>query len=118
MELKLSTKGIGLAAILKPYQAEILKYLYENRVTCFSSREVYDEANRRLTPIEKGRPSVSRASVINFLNHMTDEKLLSYTEKTGKGGHRRIYQWGVNDTVEGWLQIRFLNRLQEVFPEQ
>lgn len=35
--------------------------------------------------------SISRASIINFLNSMVDEGLLDYTEITGKGGHRRIY---------------------------
>ena len=37
------------------------------------------------------RGSVSRASIINYLNAMVDEGLLGYTEITGKGGHRRIY---------------------------
>jgi len=38
-----------------------------------------------------GDVAVSRASVINFLNYMVDEGLLTYTVETGKGGHHRIY---------------------------
>jgi len=35
--------------------------------------------------------TISRASVINFLNAMVDEGVLIYRETTGKGGYRRIY---------------------------
>ncbi|MHA1409297.1 MAG: thermonuclease family protein [Candidatus Odinarchaeia archaeon] len=35
--------------------------------------------------------SIRRASIINYLNAMVDEALLTYTETTGKGGHHRVY---------------------------
>lgn len=49
-----------------------------------SSREVYEYVNKGL--------SVSRASVINFLNDMVERGLIDYSEVTGKGGYRRIYR--------------------------
>ena len=33
----------------------------------------------------------SRASVINSLNMMVDEGLLTYREETGKGGYHKVY---------------------------
>jgi len=35
--------------------------------------------------------SISRASIINYLNTMVDDDLLTYTETTGKGGRHRVY---------------------------
>lgn len=35
--------------------------------------------------------SISRASIIFFLNRMVDEGVLGYNDATGKGGYRRIY---------------------------
>ena len=39
-----------------------------------------------------GARTISRTSVINFLDAMVDNGMLAYTETTGKGGHRRIYR--------------------------
>ncbi len=36
--------------------------------------------------------TMSRASVISFLNRMVEEGFLEYREATGKGGHKRIYR--------------------------
>ena len=35
--------------------------------------------------------SISRASVIFFLNRMVDQGVLDYRSATGKGGHHRVY---------------------------
>jgi len=42
---------------------------------------------------ELGGRTISRASVINFLDSMVDDGILAYTETTGKGGYRRIYMF-------------------------
>jgi len=52
-----------------------------------SSRDVWVNVNKDLM----GKSTISRASIINFMNHMVDEGAVNYTEITGKGGHRRIY---------------------------
>ncbi len=52
-----------------------------------SSKEIWDGVNERL---KEG--TISRASIINFLNAMVDDGPLAYHEITGKGGHRRIYR--------------------------
>ncbi len=35
--------------------------------------------------------TISRASVIFFLNRMVDQGVLDYRTRTGKGGHHRVY---------------------------
>jgi len=35
---------------------------------------------------------MSRASIIFFLDDMVEAGLIGYTDKTGKGGHHRVYQ--------------------------
>ena len=39
---------------------------------------------------DEGR-SISRASIINFLNDMVEKGVLNYRERTGKGGYHRVY---------------------------
>ncbi|MBA7695156.1 hypothetical protein ES703_103778 [subsurface metagenome] len=50
------------------------------------------------------RSSISRASVINFLNWMVDEKIIDYHEITGKGGHRRIYKISMTEQ-DFWAHV-------------
>ena len=49
------------------------------------SREVWDQVNQVLPG------TISRASIINFLNASVENGLLEFKETTGKGGYRRLY---------------------------
>jgi len=69
----------------KDWQVEALRYLWTVHPEGANSREVWTNVNHHL----KG--SISRASIINYLNAMVDEGLIIYTETTGKGGHHRVY---------------------------
>jgi len=40
--------------------------------------------------LEDGK-TISRASIIFFLNRMLDQDVLSWRDATGKGGHHKIY---------------------------
>ncbi len=74
--------------VLKDYQIVAMQSLWElpaDKVG--SSRDIWVQANVGLA----GTKTISRASIINFLNSMVDIGVLSYHEITGKGGHRRIY---------------------------
>lgn len=44
--------------------------------------------------------SISRASVIFFLNRRVDQGVLNYTTATGKGGHHRIYSPILDELVQ------------------
>ncbi len=87
MTVTVDTGNSGLAMVLKDYQEEALRLIWSKKGEVFSSRQVWMGVNKRLD----GRRSISRASVINFLNAMVDDGVLDYKEITGKGGYRRIY---------------------------
>lgn len=122
MEIDLNQSGLAL--IFKDYQEEAMKLIWgdvkylgskkENGNKEFSSREVWDHLNRTVTTIPASRDSISRASVINFLNAMCDEGVLGFHEITGKGGHRRIYQAHLSKTqFWGRVTILTIKKLEE-----
>jgi hypothetical protein len=45
----------------------------------------------------EGTGSISRASIINFLNAMCDEGILTYGDETGRGGYHRMYSPGLGE---------------------
>jgi len=86
MTLTFDPAGKGLEKVLKDYQLEALKIVWASGEEGINSRQTYLKTNELLS----GK-TISRASIINFLNAMVDEGVLNYRETTGKGGYRRIY---------------------------
>ncbi len=84
MPLSLETNKQGLEMFFKPYQVEALHVLWRHGSEGANSKTVWDEVNEK--------EPISRASIINSLNAMVNEDILGYTEKTGKGGHQRVYR--------------------------
>jgi predicted transcriptional regulator len=80
--LKFDLGKAGLETVLSPWQAEVMRYVWEVGET--DSRR----AHEHLQGTEHGK---SRAAVIFFLNGMVDEGFLSYDEMTGKGGYKGIW---------------------------
>ncbi len=111
--MKLDTSQEGMLAVLKPYQIVALNYLWREDVENGSSKDVYLAVNE-----EMGQNSISRASIINSLNTLVDEGILSYHEITGKGGHRRIYK-AVRDEkgTQEFMTRKFASKLKEIFPD-
>jgi hypothetical protein len=83
----------GFEKVLREYQIEALKLIWANKGDGMTSREVYIAVNDVL-----GARSVSRASIINFLNAMCDEGVLDFEEETCKGGMRRKYSTGLDES--------------------
>ena len=81
----------GLRRIYRPWQIEVLKHFW-NTNTSLTSREAYNHLKQKgiKTDLNK-RNTVSRASIIYFLDDLITDGILTYTEKTGKGGYHRIY---------------------------
>ena len=73
--------------VFKDWQEEALKFTWEVGDQGAISKEVHVKVNERL--VDK---TISRASIINFLNAMVDEGVLDYVERTGKGGYHRVYR--------------------------
>lgn len=114
MTLTVDTSGQGLAMVLKDYQEEALRFIWENKGVGASSREVWNQVNKVL----KNR-TISRASIINFLNAMVDEGVLNYHEITGKGGHRRIYSTKLDEPrFKQYVAELVLGNLIRDFPDE
>ena len=71
----------GLLMFFKEYQLDMLKTLWKS-TEGLNSRQVWEAV---------GGDKISRASVINSLDAMVENGLLSKTSRTGKGGHRGIF---------------------------
>jgi hypothetical protein len=115
MPITVDTSGEGLAMVLKDYQEVALRYLWRLDGEGASSRDVWMQVNDDLT----GKRTISRASIINFLNSMVDEGVLNYTEITGKGGHRRIYSAKYDEAgFKQYIAKVVLGNLLRDFPEE
>jgi len=113
--LTLDTGAEGLAMVYKDYQEVAMKYLWRLNGKGASSRDVW------MASIEdmRGKKTISRASVINFLNAMVDEGVLNYTEITGKGGYRRIYSAKYDEAgLKQWIAKTVLKNLLRDFPDE
>ena len=104
-KLKFDLAEEGLHCVLKPYQAEIMRFLWETQ-TPQDSRAVTEYI--KSVDIEGAK---SRAAVIFFLNYMVDEGFLDYVERPTKGGYKRVYSLNESSLTE----IRFRNHVAERF---
>ncbi len=119
MPLTFDISGKGLEMVLKDYQEVALRYLWRLEGKGASSREVWMQVNEELKDDVVNRESISRASIINFLNSMVDEGVLSYNEITGKGGHRRIYSARIDEAgFKQHIATVVLGNLKRDFPEE
>ncbi len=115
MPLVIDPTQDGLEKVLRDYQIEALKLIWAHNGDGLTSREVYEATNERL---EEGR-SVSRASIINFLNDMCDERILDFEEETCKGGMRRKYRKGLDEFgFKKFIASEVLSSLMNDFPEE
>jgi hypothetical protein len=105
----------GLEKVLRDYQIEALSHVWKHDGVGLTSREVYEAVNESLD----GGRSVSRASIINFLNAMCDEGVLDFEEETCKGGMRRRYKKGMDEPAfKKYVASTVLRSLMKDFPEQ
>ena len=77
----------GLRKTLKEYQELALRFVWEVGEKGANSGDVWRAVNERLG---EGK-SISRASIIFFLNDMVDDGVLGFREATGKGGRHRVF---------------------------
>jgi len=112
MPLKLDTGKESLEMFFKDWQVEALRYLWTVQPDGANSRAVWMNVNQSL------QGSISRASIINYLNAMVDEDLLTYTEATGKGGHHRIYSLNFSEAeFKQRLASQIITKLLKEYPQ-
>ena len=113
MPLSLDSGKESLAMFFKDWQGESLRYLWRIQPEGANSRAVWTNVNESL------QGSISRASVINYLNHMVDEALLTYTETTGKGGHQRVYCMKYDETeFKQHIAGLIISKLLKEYPQE
>jgi len=115
--MQLNTEKKGIVAIFKPWQTALIKELFKRKLTSGAAHKFLEEKDIRAT--KKGHGTLSRASAIFFMNDMVDLGLLSYTTKTGKGGHHRIYEMVLTKEEFAHKIISlFVNSILKAFPKE
>ena len=105
----------GFEKVLRDYQIEALRMVWDDDPKGVTSREVYQHVNKQL----EGVRTISRASIINFLNAMCDEGVVNYVEETCKGGTRRKYSTGLDEEgLKKYIAKSVLESLLKDFPDQ
>ena len=113
MTLIFNPASDGLSKVFQDYKQEALKSVWKNSEKGQISREVYESVNDKLDG------SISRASIINFLNAMADEGVLNYTDRTGRGGYHRVYTPRLNESeFKQYVAQTMIASLLKDFPEE
>lgn len=113
MPLSLDSDKKGLEMFFKDWQVEALHYLWSIQPEGANSRAVWENVNESL------QGSISRASIINYLNEMVDDELITYTERTGKGGHQRVYRIAFNEEeFKAHIAGRMILKLLKEYPKE
>ena len=113
MPLSFDTGKHGLEMFFKPYHVEALRVLQSRGSEGANSRIVWNTVNEALLS------PISRASIINSLNMMVDEGVVSFTERTGKGGHHRVYRLDMSvSELKEYLAHIVIDKLMVDFPEE
>lgn len=84
---KFDPEKSGLRKTLREYEELALRYIWSVGEEGAGSGKTWNAVNERLGEDK----SISRASIIFFLNRMVDQGVLNFRDATGKGGHHRIY---------------------------
>jgi len=112
MGIVFDTGEDGFRTVVKDYQEMALRFVWGSGER--GSKEVWLHVNKEFG----GSGSISRASIINFLNAMVHEGTLSYTEITGKGGSRRIYSPPLDEEgFKRYVTKNVIAKLLKTWPE-
>jgi len=111
--MKFDTSENGLQTLFKQYQAALLEHIWELNDpdrTGITSGQAYKF-------LQDHPDSKSRASVIIFLNDMVEEGVLSYEERTKRGGPYKVYLPEMSrEEFEIYIVKSIITKLEEVFP--
>ena len=113
--LILDPSMIGLRKTLKEYEELALRFIWEKGEEGATSIPTWRAVNERL---REGK-TISRASILIFLNRMVDQGVLSWIDSTGKGGHRRIYYTNLDEKeYKKYILRTVIKSMMEDFPEE
>jgi len=105
----------GFLAVLKGWQLKAMQVAWVSPEGA-NSRIVWQKVNQMLMGLGE---TISRASVINFLEAMREKGVLSGEEKTGKGGHHWVYYPAMDEAgFKRFIASTLLECLMRDFPEE
>lgn len=105
----------GLTKFFKNYQKLALEYVFQHSQEGVIARETWQYVKEKSA---KEKP-ISRASIVNFLNYLTEIGAITYVERPGKGGyHRRYYPLMGYDDFKLNIIKKFIENLKKDFPEE
>jgi hypothetical protein len=111
--IEYDTAESSLRAVLKDYQELALRTIWATPEG-LGSKAVWDRVNAELKP-----NTISRASIINFLEAMREAGVLKGVERTGKGGYHWIYSPSMNEArFKQYIARTILENLMRDFPEE
>ena len=85
MKVKIDLSKDGLAMFFKPYEVLAWHVLW-NTPMPIGSGDVWARVSKVM-----GHDTISRTSIIFFLNRQCDLGFMDWNDATGKGGHCRMY---------------------------
>jgi hypothetical protein len=111
--LEFDTSLSGFKAVLKDWQLKAMKVVWASQEGA-NSRTVWNKVNQAL----QGE-TISRASIINFLEAMREMGVISGEEKTGKGGHHWVYFPKLDEIgFKKYIVEKMLEILMRDFPDE
>jgi hypothetical protein len=111
--IEYDTAESGLRAVLKDYQELALRAIWTTPEG-LGSKAVWDRVNAELKP-----NTISRASVINFLEAMREMGVLKGEERTGKGGYHWVYSPAMDESeFNKFVASTILGSLMRDFPNE
>ena len=116
MSFIFDTGKTGLETVMKDYQAICMRYLWEVGEEGANSGKTWVHVSKILMEQEK---TISRASIIFFLNDMVDLGALTFKSKSGKGGYHRIYS-PIHDEkgFKEYVVRKMLGKMAEEWPDE
>ena len=115
MDFKFYPARPGLRKVLREWQELALRYIWAQGEKGASTGKTCEAVNEALDPDK----SISKASVIFFLERMANQGVLGYRSATGKGGRRRIYYPVMDERVyKKYLLKTVVASLMRDFPEE
>jgi hypothetical protein len=107
------TYQVGLEAVLRSWQLKVLQVLW-NSPEGAKSVTVWEKVNKVL----EGE-TISRASIINFLEAMRESGVLTGVEESGKGGYHWIYSSAMDESgFKEFIASTLIRSLMSEFPEE
>lgn len=118
-DIKLAVSTTSLSAIFKDWQIKVLAMVPFGNHAPLGSRYLCDQANENLREeFSDVSLSISRASVINFLEKLRKLELIKGVLATGRGGKRYLYKYHVDrDLFNEQVSAKLIGSLVEEYPD-